>query len=112
MRRTVGFLSSLLFAATLINAQTQPAAKPAVHMQGAKAAMKYEAPVEGFLTPLNGKVKMRATEVTFDPGAMIGDHLHAGPGIRFITSGELTFVEENGKENVVRTGEYFYESGD
>jgi len=112
MRTAVGIYVALLLASTLHVSAQQPAATPAVHMQGVKAAMKHESPVEGFLTPLNAKVKMRATEVTFEPGGMVGDHLHAGPGIRYVSSGELTFVDETGKEKVVRAGEYMFESGD
>lgn len=112
MRTGVGIYIALLFAGTLHVSAQQPAATPAVHMEGAKAAMKHESPIGGFLTPLNGKVKMRATEVTFEPRGMVGDHLHAGPGIRYVSSGELTFVDQNGKEKVVRAGEYMFESGD
>jgi quercetin dioxygenase-like cupin family protein len=112
MRTPSGICLALLLAGTLRVSAQQPAATPAVHMEGAKAAMKSEYPLVGFLTPLNGKVKMRATEVTFEPGGMVGDHLHAGPGIRYVTSGELTFVDQNGKESVARTGEYIFETGD
>jgi quercetin dioxygenase-like cupin family protein len=112
MRTALRVYIALLLAGTLRVAAQQPAATPAVHMQGVKPAMKNESPVGGFLTPLNGKVKMRATEVTFEPGGMLGDHLHAGPGIRYVSSGELTFVDQTGKENVVRAGEYMFESGD
>ncbi len=98
MRTAVGIYVALLLASTLHVSAQQPAATPAVHMQGVKAAMKHESPVEGFLTPLNAKVKMRATEVTFEPGGLVGDHLHAGPGIRYVSSGELTFVDETGKK--------------
>ncbi|MDZ4341526.1 MAG: cupin domain-containing protein, partial [Candidatus Binatia bacterium] len=39
-----------------------------------------------------------------------GEHHHVGPGIRFVASGELTFVQE-GKTTTYKTGEYFYEAG-
>jgi quercetin dioxygenase-like cupin family protein len=42
---------------------------------------------------LNGKFKMRATEVTFAPGAHLVVHHHVGPGVRYVLSGELTFTE-------------------
>ena len=90
-------------------AQT-PAAK--VEMKDVKPAMKFEQLVEGFLTPVNAKLKLRATEVDFAPGGTVGDHLHAGPGIRYLVSGELTMTDDSGKEQVVKKGEYFYESGD
>ncbi len=82
-------------------------------MSGLKPAMKFEAPVEGFLRSLNGKLKMRATEVDFEPGAVLGDHYHVGPGIRFVLAGELSVVHgETGEEQRVREGGYFYETGD
>ena len=83
-----------------------------VEMSGVKPEMKYEARVEGFLKPLNGKVKLRASEVQFEPGAKLGNHLHVGPGIRLVLAGELTVIDgETNKEQTVRAGEYFYEAG-
>jgi hypothetical protein len=38
-------------------------------MRGITSAVKLEEVVFGHLTELNGKYKMRATEVTFAPGA-------------------------------------------
>jgi quercetin dioxygenase-like cupin family protein len=55
---------------------------------------------------LNGKFKLRATELTFAPDGYIGVHHHVGPGIRFVISGELTFAE-GGQETVYKAGEYF-----
>ncbi len=90
-----------------------PAGPSTVEMHRIAAAMKFEAPVEGFLKPLNQKFKLRATEVDFEPGGSLGNHLHVGPGIRRVLAGELTVVHaETGKEQVVGAGEYFYESGD
>ena len=98
----------LLLSAIPVDSQA-----PAVEMHGVKAAMKFEAPVEGFLQPLNDKLKLRATEVDLEPGAALGDHLHVGPGIRLLLAGELTIVQaESGKELQVRAGDYFYEAGD
>jgi quercetin dioxygenase-like cupin family protein len=64
----------------------------------------------GHLTELNGKFKLRATEMTFAPGGYIGMHHHVGPGIRYVISGEL-YVREGGQETVYKAGEYFYETG-
>ena len=83
-----------------------------VEMQGMKAAMKFETSLDGYLAPLNGRFKLRATEVEIEPGGSVGEHLHAGPGIRAVIAGELTFVEETGKEYRIPAGEYFYEGGD
>jgi len=102
----------LVAAAVMVRGQALQSHSP-VEMHGVKAAMKFEAPVEGFLRPLNGKLKLRATEVDFLAGAVLGDHYHAGPGIRLVLAGELTVVSaEGGKEQRFKTREYFYESGD
>lgn len=105
-------LPTLLFLAAVLLYAQMPAGHGAVEMKGLKSAIKFEAPLDGFLRPLNGRVKLRATEVDFEPGAAVGDHLHAGPGVRLILAGELTFIQETGKEYVVPTGGYFYESGE
>ncbi len=105
-------LVGLAAAAAGLNSQT-PASHSIVEMTGVKAAMKMQTPVEGFFTPLNGKLDLRATEVEIEPGGTIKDHLHFGPGIRRMLAGEatLTFADTK-KEQVVREGEYFYEPGD
>jgi len=90
-----------------------PASHSAIEMSGVSAAMKFEAAVEGFLKPLNGKFKLRATEVDFEPGGALGNHYHVGPGMRRVLAGELTVVDaETGREQQVGAGEYFYESGE
>lgn len=90
-----------------------PAAQPMVEMKGVKPAMKLQKPLEGFMTVLNGKFDLRASEVEFEPGGEVRDHYHFGPGIRRVLAGELTLIyADTKKEEVVRAGEYFYESGD
>ena len=82
-------------------------------MKRVKAQKKHEGVLGGFFTPINGKLKIRATEVEIEPNGSIGDHLHFGPGIRHLIAGELTLIyTDMGKEQKVRAGEYFYESGD
>ncbi len=94
----------------LLNAQ--PAASPiAVPSKGLHATIKYEQVLAGHLTDVNGKYKLRIGEVQIDPGGYAGEHQHRGPGIRFISAGELTLVQ-NGKTTVHKTGDYFFESGD
>lgn len=89
------------------------ASHASVEMSGVKSAMKLQAPVEGFLTALNGRLDMRASEVEFEPGGGVKDHFHFGPGIRRVLAGELTLIDvEKGTEQKIRAGEYFYESGD
>lgn len=93
--------------------QRPPTSQSAVEMKGMKPAVKLQTPVEGFLTPINGKLDMRATEIEFEPGGGVQDHYHFGPGIRRVLAGELTLIYvDTKKEQVVRPGDYFYESCD
>jgi quercetin dioxygenase-like cupin family protein len=101
----------LLAAVVRLNSQMQ-AGHSAVEMTGVKAAMKFQAPIEGFMTALNGKVDMRASEIEIDPGGGLKEHYHFGPGIRYVLAGQLTLVDsETGREQTVHAGEFFYESG-
>ncbi|HYL13400.1 MAG TPA: cupin domain-containing protein [Terriglobales bacterium] len=93
-------------------AQT-PSSQSMVEMKGVKPSLKLQTPLEGFMTALNGKLDLRASEVEFTPGGEVRDHYHFGPGIRRVMDGELTLVyPDTNKEQVVRAGDYFYESGD
>jgi quercetin dioxygenase-like cupin family protein len=82
-----------------------------VQSQGVTAKPKLEETVYGHLEELNGKYKFRASEITIAPGGKLGPHHHAGPGVRYVAAGELTFIE-GGKATVYKTGDFFYESGD
>src|SRR5438045_9714720 len=82
-----------------------------VGSKGITPKVQLEETVYGHLEELNGRFKLRATEVTFAPGATLGPHHHAGPGLRHVAAGELTFIE-GGKATVYKAGDYFYESGD
>lgn len=82
-----------------------------VDTKGLVAKIKFEAPLSGFLTDINGKYKLRVTELTLAPGGHVGEHNHVGPGIRQVTSGHMTYVLP--KETIVYgPGEFFFESGD
>jgi quercetin dioxygenase-like cupin family protein len=96
---------------TLATAGTMVSAQQKVDRKGSKSTVKLERPVSGHLTEINGKYKLIATETVYEPGGYTGEHHHVGPGIRYIISGELTFVEE-GKTRVHKPGDFFYESGD
>jgi quercetin dioxygenase-like cupin family protein len=90
-----------------------PASQPSVEMRGVRGTIQLEAPVEGFLQPLNHKLKLRASEIEFEPGGALGDHLHAGPGIRLVLAGELSVLSAARAEpQQMRPGQYFYEAGD
>jgi quercetin dioxygenase-like cupin family protein len=82
-----------------------------VDTQGLVAKIKFEAPLAGFLSELNGKYKLRMTELTLAPGGHVGEHNHVGPGIRQVTSGYMTYVLPD-KTVVYAPGDLFFESGD
>jgi len=82
-----------------------------VDTKGLVAKIKFEAPLAGFLTEINGKYKLRVTELTLAPGGHVGEHNHVGPGIRQVTSGHMTYVLPN-ETKVYGPGEFFFETGD
>jgi quercetin dioxygenase-like cupin family protein len=90
-------------------AQTPGGAK--VETKGVTAKIKFESVLSGYLTELNGKYKLRVTELILEPGGYVGEHHHAGPGIRQVTSGYMTYVLPD-KTLVYGPGDFFFESGD
>jgi len=102
-------LSGLIAMFCITNSFAQEAGK--IERKGTDAKVKYETVVSGYLADLNGKYKLRVTENTFEPGGYVGDHHHAGPGIRVVTAGEFTLVQD-GKTTVKKAGDTFYEAGD
>lgn len=90
----------------------QSAASPiAPESKGLHSTIKFEQVVSGHLKEVNGKYKLRVGEVTFDPGGYIAEHQHRGPGIRVVTVGEVTLLQE-GKTTVYKPGDYWLEGGD
>ncbi|HLW49099.1 MAG TPA: cupin domain-containing protein [bacterium] len=90
----------------------QYAASPmAPESKGLHSTIKFEQVVSGHLKDVNGKYKLRVGEATYDPGGYIAEHQHRGPGIRVVTAGEVTLLQE-GKATVYKTGDYWMESGD
>jgi len=85
-------------------------AQQSVERKGVVSAVKLGERDFGFLSDLNGKYKLVATQITLEPGGYVGEHLHVGPGIRYVAAGEWTFVQ-GGKTTTYKTGEYFYEAG-
>ena len=73
-------LTLLLFVA-LLGGADRLAAQESVEARGITTVIKLEEVTFGHLTELNGKFKLRATELTFAPGAYLGAHHHVGPGI-------------------------------
>ena len=71
-------------------AQTGGPVPVRVDTKGLVAKIKFESVLSGYLTDLNGKYKLRVTELTLEPGGHVGEHNHVGPGIRMMTFGEMT----------------------
>jgi len=82
-----------------------------VDTKGLVAKIKFEAVLAGSLSEINGKYKLRVTELTLEPGGYVGEHNHVGPGIRQVTSGKMTYVLPK-KTTVYEPGEFFFEAGD
>ena len=56
------------------------------------------------------QVNTKVMRVKFSPGFKTPWHTHEGPGPRYVVKGQLTVVE-NGKTNVYKAGEVFWETG-
>jgi len=101
---------TLLLFVALFYVVGYSSAQQQVERKGTASTVKLEWVMSSHLTELNGKYKLQVAEITFDPGGYVSQHDHVGPGIRYVVSGELTFVQE-GKTTTYKTGEYFYEAG-
>jgi quercetin dioxygenase-like cupin family protein len=101
---------TLLLLVMLLGGTDRLAAEENVETRGITSEIKIEEVIFGHLAELNGKFKLRATELTFAPDGYVGVHHHVGPGIRYVISGELTFAE-GGEETVYKAGEYYFETG-
>jgi quercetin dioxygenase-like cupin family protein len=82
-----------------------------VDTKGLVARIRFESVISGYLSELNGKYKLRVTELTLEPGGYVGEHNHVGPGIRQVTAGSMTYVLPD-KTVVYGPGGFFFESGD
>jgi quercetin dioxygenase-like cupin family protein len=100
----------LLLVAMLMGGADRLAAQERVEAHGITQTIKLEEVIYGHIAELNGKFKLRATEVTFAPDAYLGAHHHVGPGIRYVLSGEVTFTE-GGQTTIYKAGDYFFEAG-
>ena len=98
-------LVMLLFVFLLVTGN-RTVAQQNVEARGITPSIKLEEVIYGHLRELNGKYKVRATELTFAPGAFLGAHHHVGPGIRYVLAGELQFTE-GGQTTTYRAGDYF-----
>jgi hypothetical protein len=75
---------TLLLFMVLLSGTHPLAAQQDVEARGITSVVKLEEVIFGHLAELNGKFKLRATELTFAPEAYLGVHHHIGPGIRYV----------------------------
>ena len=106
--RSVGVIA--LFTTLLAIISYAQSNNGVVERSGMHADLKIEQLITGNLTELNGKYKLRVAVVTYEPGGFVGNHHHAGPGLRCVFAGHLTYVQQ-GVTNVYGPGDCFYESG-
>jgi quercetin dioxygenase-like cupin family protein len=106
----ISMLSAVVASFSTYSILGHAQSKGVVDRKGMSAELRQEQIVTGNLEELNGKYKLRVADVTYEPGGFIGNHHHAGPGLRCVTSGTLTYVQE-GVTNLFGPGECFYESG-
>jgi len=110
MKTTKRFLLGIM--AVLLSGSLASEQEPIkVDTKGLAAKIKFENVLSGYLSELNGKYKLRVTELVLQPGGYVGEHNHLGPGIRLVTTGYMTYVLPD-KTVVYGPGDYFFESGD
>ncbi|HEY7040330.1 MAG TPA: cupin domain-containing protein [Methylomirabilota bacterium] len=102
-------VAALMTSPRAARAQAPVPVKVVTH--GLVAKIKFEHPLQGYLSEINGKYKLRVTELTLEPGGHVGEHNHLGPGIRLVTFGEMTYVLPE-KTVIYKPGDFFFESGD
>lgn len=78
-----------------------PAAYPGSHL-------RLERPLDDI--PVPGRYIMRLDRVDFPPGAIAHTHIHNGPGIRVVRTGEIE-IQEHGESDRYRAGEAWFERG-
>lgn len=101
---------SALVAVACLLCTSSARADGVVELKGFHANVKAELTDLGHLSELNGKYRLRVTEVTMDPGGYMHAHHHLGPGLRCIISGEMTY-EIGGKTTIYKAGDCFTETG-
>ena len=113
-RDVLSLLAALSLSAAaprVVMAQATGTSPVKVDTKGLTPKIRFEHVISGYLTELNGKYKLRVTELTIEPGGHVGEHNHVGPGIRLMTLGEMTYVLPD-MTHTYRAGDFFFESGD
>ena len=93
-----------LFVALLRSFGAHAQQSGAVDRRDVDGKTKLESVVAGYLPDLNGKYKLRVSELTFKPGGYVGENHHLAPGMRVVTAGELTFVQGD-KTTIYKPGD-------
>ena len=108
--RATGVAAVLFVALAASDAYSQESLK--VDTKGVTAKILYEAPITGgHVAELQGKYKLRVTEIAIAGGGYVGDHNHLGPGIRQMTEGEMEYIMPD-RTVTYRLGDFFFETGD
>ena len=101
---------ALVLFVVLLYVPGYSSAQQQVDRKGTASTVKLVGLMFGYLTDLNGKYKLQVSETTYEPGGYTGEHHHVGPGIRYVVSGELTFVEA-GKTTTYKAASIFMKWG-
>lgn len=70
-----------------------------------KVAVLDQAP----LGSLPGEHIMKMTLLEMEPGAIIPEHTHKGPGMRYVLEGAIAIAWKNGKTETFRAGSTYFE---
>ncbi|HEY8162748.1 MAG: cupin domain-containing protein [Methylocystis sp.] len=97
-------------AALLCLLSANAARADGVDLKGFHAKALAELADLGHLSELNGKYKIRVTQVSMDEAGYMHAHHHVGPGIRCMVSGEMAYAI-GGKTTVYKPGDCFTETG-
>jgi quercetin dioxygenase-like cupin family protein len=58
---------------------------------------------------LPGERIMKVTLLEMEPGAIIPEHTHKGPGMRYVLEGAIAIAWKNGKTETFRAGSTYFE---
>lgn len=103
-------LVQILLMVTLNAGKVVSASPSIVDRKGLTVQTESSYVISGYPIPLNKKYKFRLTETVFEPGGYLGEHEHAGPGLRIIKSGAITSIHPH-KTVIYKAGDHFYEPG-
>ena len=65
---------------------------------------------EESLGSLPGEYIMKMTMLEMEPGAAIPEHIHKGPGMRYVLEGAIAIAWKNGKTEIFKAGSTYFEA--